>query len=225
VAGLPQHLSKGPVGREPLAREVVEDHQRRRIMLAACPVFATHGYRATTIDQIVAAAQIGVGSFYGLFEGKQECFLSLYDLIVAEAREQLAKTAVQDAPWAETVGEVLRKLLLMVAAEPLRARIVFVEAQTAGPEAEERYAATMAGPVRLLRQGRALRERRAELPAGLEAATVAGVAWLIQQRLLAERAEEVPALLPELAEIVLEPYLGEGEAAGAIERLLATASA
>jgi AcrR family transcriptional regulator len=204
---------------------VVEDHQRRRIALAACPVFATHGYRATTIDQIVAAARASVGSFYGLFEGKRECFLFLYDLIVADAREQLAKEVPPDAPWAEMVGEVLRRLLLAIAAEPSRARIVFVEAQTAGPAAEERYAETMAEAARLLRRGRDLRERKAELPSGLEAATVAGVAWLIQQRLGAERAEEVPALLPEVAEIVLEPYLGEGEAAGAIERLLATASA
>ncbi|MFL5898535.1 MAG: TetR/AcrR family transcriptional regulator [Solirubrobacterales bacterium] len=193
-------------------------------MLAVCPVFATYGYRSATIEQVVAAAQIGVGSFYSLFEGKQECFLYLYDAIVADAREKLAKVISQEASWPETVGEVLRKLLLMIAAEPLRARIVFVEAQTAGPTAEERYTETMAELARLLRRGRALRKQQAELPAGLEAATVAGVAWLIQQRLVAERAEDVPALLPEVAEIVLEPYLGHGEAAGAIERLLTTAS-
>lgn len=222
---MPQHLTSGPIGQKPLPREVVEEHQRRRIALAACEVFATRGYRATTIDHIVAAAQVGVGSFYSLFEGKQECFLYLYEAIVADAREQLAKAAPQDVSWAEAVGAVLQKLLLTIAAEPLRARIVFVEAQTAGPAAEERYAETMAEPARLLRQGRTRRERGAELPAGLEAATVAGVAWLIQQRLVSERSEEVPALLPEVAEIVLEPYLGEGEAAGAIGRLLATASA
>jgi len=218
-------LTKGPVGREPLAREVVEDHQRRRIAVAACPVFSKHGYRATTIDDVVEVAQVGVGSFYSLFEGKQECFLFLYETIVAETREELARAVPRDASWVEAVGEVLRKLLLTIAAEPQRARIVFVEAQTAGPEVEERYAETMAEPARLLRQGRASRERSAELPAGLEPATVAGIAWLIQQRLVAEQSDDVPALLPEVAAIVLEPYLGESAAAQAIERLLATASA
>jgi AcrR family transcriptional regulator len=225
VAGLPQHLTKGSIGREPLSREVIEDHQRRRIALAACPVFGRLGYRVTTIDDVVDAAEVGVGSFYSLFGGKQGCFLFLYDMLVAEARENLMRTVPQDASWAETVGEVLRRLLQMVAAEPQHARIVFVEAQTAGQAAEERYAETIADAARLLRRGRDLRKRRADLPSGLEAATVAGVAWLIQQRLVAERAEDVPALLPEVAEIVLEPYLGEGETAGAIERLLATASA
>jgi AcrR family transcriptional regulator len=225
MAGLPQHLTKGPVGREPLSREVVEDHQRRRIALAACPAFASRGYRATTIDDVVAAAHVGVGSFYSLFEGKQECFLFLYETIVAEAREELVRAVPQDASWVEAVGEVLRRLLQTIAAEPQRARVVFVEAQTAGPAAEEGYAETMAEPARLLRNGRALRKRQAELPAGLESATVAGISWVVQQRLLADRPEDVPALLPEVAAIVLEPYLGEGAAADAIERLLATVSA
>lgn len=203
---------------------MVEDHQRRRIALAAYPVFAERGYRGTTIDDIVAVARVSVGSFYSLFEGKEGCFLFLYDTVVLEAREQLREAIPPDAPWPEAAGTVLQGLLKIAAAEPLRARIVLVEAPTAGAAAEERYAETMAELAGSLRGGRELREQGADLPIGLESATVAGIAWLLHQRLVASQLEEIPALLPEMAELVFEPYLGPGETKASIERLLSTAT-
>jgi len=225
MAGLPEHLAKGPVGREPLSREVIEGHQRERIAGAAVDVFAKRGYRATTIDHIVAAAQVGVGSFYSLFEGKEECFLYIYGTMVSEVRERLAAAIPDGADWVDAVGAVLCELLDTVTSDPFGARIVFVEAQTAGAAAEARYAETMSEPVRLLRGGRALRQRGEELPAGLESATVAGIAWLIHQRLVAGRPQEIPALLPEVAEIVFEPYLGRAETELVMARLLPAATA
>jgi AcrR family transcriptional regulator len=225
MAGLPDYLAKGPVGREPLAREVVEEHQRRRIAEAAVAVFAEHGYRAATIDHLVAAAQIGVGSFYSLFEGKQECFLFVYGLIVEEAREHLAEAVPEGAGWAERASAGLRELLESIAAEPWRARIVFVEAHTAGPAAEARYAETMAELAGFLRGGRALRAGEPELPAGLESATVAGLAWLLQQRLLGAASEDVASLLPGAAQIVFEPYLGAEESAALVVGLVPAAAA
>lgn len=224
VAGLPQHLARGPIGQEAISREVVEEHQRHRIALAACPVFAERGYRAATIDDVVAAARVSVGSFYGLFDGKEGCFLFVYDTVVAEARERLTKAIPDDAPWPEAAGSALRELLQMVAAEPLSARIVLVEAPTAGAAAEQRYAETMAELAGVLRGGRDLREQGASLPAGLESATVAGISWLLHQRLVAGQLDEIPTLLPEVAELVFEPYLGFGETRVSIERLLSTSA-
>ncbi|HET9677224.1 MAG TPA: TetR/AcrR family transcriptional regulator [Solirubrobacterales bacterium] len=224
MAGLPQHLARGPIGQEAIPREVVEEHQRRRIALAACPVFAERGYRAATIDDIVAAARISVGSFYGLFDGKEGCFLVVYDMVVGEARERLAKAVPGDAPWPEAAGNALRELLRIVTEEPLRARIVLVEAPTAGAAAEQRYAETMAELAGALRGGRDLRAQGADLPVGLESATVAGIAWLLHQRLVAGQLEEIPALLAEVAELVFEPYLGPRETEVSIEQLLSAAT-
>ncbi len=53
---LPPHLSGQPVGADSLPREVLAEHQRQRILDAAIEVFATRGYRRTTIDHLVASA-------------------------------------------------------------------------------------------------------------------------------------------------------------------------
>ena len=53
---------------------------------------------------------------------------------------------------------------------------------------------------------------------------MAGIAWLLHQRLVADQLKEIPALLHEMAELVFEPYLGSDETRASIERLLSTAT-
>lgn len=213
MAPLPEHLQPMPVGRHPLSREVMAAHQRGRVLDAATEVFAKRGYQGTTVDHIVAAAQIGVGSFYALFEGKEDCFLQAYDRIVAEARERIAAAIPPEAPWPEQLCAALRTLLEAIAAEPLRARVALVEIQTAGPSGLARYEATLDGVAAQLRRGRAFSSAPDALPGTLETATIGGLTWLLQQRAAKGEAGAVQVLLSELLTIALEPYLGEDETA------------
>ena len=206
MVSLPDHLMPAPVGKERLSREVVEAHQRDRVLAAAVAVFAGRGYQSTTVDHLVEAAQIGVGSFYSLFDGKEDCFLRLYDRIVAEARERIA-AAGPDVPWADRVRAGLRELLLMVAAEPDRARIVLIEANTAGAAGARRYAATVAELTAVIREGRPAEGRGEEVPPpSFEDAAVAGLAWVLHQRLAAGEPVVVAELLPEMEGLVIAPY-------------------
>lgn len=52
--------------------------------------------------------------------------------------------------------------------------------------------------------------------------TVSGVAWLLHRYLSLDEASTVPDLFEDLAELILEPYLGEEEARKATSRLLPT---
>lgn len=209
MASLPEHLMPMPAGRHPLPREVMEAHQRDRVLDAATEVFAKRGYQATTIDHIVAAAKIGVGSFYSLFDGKQDCFLQAYDRIVAAAWDRIEAALPAARPWSEQAAAALRGLLESIAADPHGARVAIVEVQTAGSAALTRYQETLARIARLLRKGRAVSPVAGELPATLENATVAGVTWLLHQRIVVGEVEGIESLLPELLEIVVEPYLGD----------------
>ncbi len=216
VASLPDHLLPAAVGMERLSKEVLEEHQRERVLSAAASVFSERGYHPTTVDDLVAAASIGVGSFYALFSGKEDCFLRLYDGIAADAERRIAAAAPGPAPWAERVCAGLREILALASEEPGRARIVLVEAQTAGPAAEARYAATVERAAALLRQGRSLAGAGEPLPDTFEDATVAGVAWLLQSRLADGGGIDVAELLPELAGIAVEPQAGAAASAAAL---------
>jgi AcrR family transcriptional regulator len=210
VASLPDHLLPGAVGKKPVSRDVLEQHQRRRVLTAATGVFARRGYRSTTVDQIVSAARIGVGSFYAQFEGKEDCFLCLYDLIVAEAEEAVGVAATGEGRWEDRVVEVLRALLKLAAAEPDRARVAIVEAPTAGPAAQARYAKTVARLAAGLREGRSGDAPGEGPPAGFEHAAVGGLAWTLHQRLAVGEPLVVAELLPEMADFVVAPYAGTG---------------
>jgi AcrR family transcriptional regulator len=212
---LPEYLSKAPIGREQLSREELTERQRDRVLDAASGVFAKRGYQATTLEHIVTAAGIGVGGFYALFTGKEECFLAVYDRILAAARARIAEAVVGAEGWGQEAFLGLRELLLIFAEEPLEARIVLIEVQSAGPAATARYNAVIDEVAEWLRQGREHYPEAAGLPPTFEQATVAGFAFFLQQRLLSSEPQEAAALFADSTQLILELVTGSDE----LERL------
>jgi len=204
-----------------LPRAVIAQHQRRRLLTAAAEVFADRGYTATTVEDLVAAAEIGVGSFYSLCSGKEECLLALYDEAIEQARQVIeeALSAAGETAWAEQVCIGLREILGLVAERPLDARIAIVEIQTAGADAFQRYGETLDAVAIFLALGREVAGAAKPLPQSLEQTTVSGVAWLLHRYLSLDKAQSAPDLFEDLAALILEPYLGEDEARRAIARL------
>ncbi len=202
------------IGRDPFPREVVAEHQRERVVNAAIEVFAKRGYRNATVGNLVSGARVGVNSFYALFKGKEDCFLGVYDQIVAESRERMAAAATE-AEWARRIIAVLRTVLELIEEKPLAARIALVEVHTAGPTARAHHERDLDEVAALLRSGREQSPVPDELPATLEYATIGGLAWLLQQRIANGEAADISKLLPEVLEIVVEPYLGAAATAEA----------
>jgi len=50
------------------------ERRRSRIAEAALGLFATQGYTATSVDEIVARAKVSKSAFYEFFESKEDCF-------------------------------------------------------------------------------------------------------------------------------------------------------
>lgn len=224
MAQLPDHLGPAPVGRQRLSREALSAHQRERILGPATAVFAKRGYQETTIDNIVAAAKASVGSFYQLFEGKEDCFLAVYERIVASAGERIATAVTGEDGWAAQAAVGLRELLALFVSEPLSARIVLIELQTAGPAASARYNRLIDAATAWLRGGRRHYPGAADLPPSFEQAAVAGLAFFLQQRLLASEPQSVEALFDDSAQMILEPIIGAAEFAR-LRREIVTAPA
>jgi AcrR family transcriptional regulator len=208
MASLPEHLMPEPVGRDRLPREVRSAHQRDRVLAGAVEVFAKRGYPGTTVDHIVSAARIGVGSFYALFDGKEDCFVAAYERIADECRERIAAGQAREAAWAERIAVGLRTLLALIEEQPFAARVALVEVQAAGAAALSRHERNLDEIAAFLRRGREHSPIADELPQTLEVATVGGLTWLLQQRIAAGDPADAGELFPEVLEIVTEPYLG-----------------
>jgi AcrR family transcriptional regulator len=214
VRALPGKQNRQPPGREPVTRDAAAADQRRRILAATAELIARQGYQETTMEEIVRRAKVGYATFYKHFPDREAAFLALLD-----AATERTVARVEDAykreegPWPDRLGAALGALFEDVAAHPDAARCVLVEAVAAGAEAAARHEAALKRLAPLLRGGRELNPRQAQLPESLEETLCGGVAWVLGQRLMAGEAGKLRGLLPETLEFLLRPYVGEEEAA------------
>lgn len=214
---LSQRLASKPSPRrgEDEGGGAVRPPQRERILDAVEQLVAERGLAGSSIEAIAKAAGVSSVTFYEFFEGKEECFVAAFERAVEEAAVELAQAAEGDPAaggftWSEQVATGLRALIRLVAERPERARLVLVEAQTGGPELSRRFDAALDRVAAKLREGRALPTAPADLPATHEEATAGALAWLLRERLEAGGGEGLEALYPEMIDIALAPYLGDG---------------
>lgn len=100
-----------PPGRHGLSREFVAENQRQRLLNGVVEAVAEHGYNATTIARIVAAAGISRRTFYEHFEGKEDCFAAAYEMIERHVLDEMLS-----APGAGEAAARYREAMQLVAA-------------------------------------------------------------------------------------------------------------
>lgn len=213
VRALPGKASRQPPGSEPVSRDEAPADQRRRILEATAELVAEQGFQAATIEAIVRRARVGYATFYKSFDDKEAAFLALLDEAVGVLTARVKEAYEREREWPDQVAAGLGALFETIAAFPAVARACLVEASTAGPDAVSRQEAAMKQFAPLLRPGRELNPRRNQLPDTLEDTLMGGVMWVVNQRLVAGKADQLKALLPETVEFVLRPYVGEEKAA------------
>src|SRR5260221_585815 len=195
-----------PRGRHALAPEEVLRDQRERLLAAVPAVVAEHGYEAMSVADIVKAAAVSRNAFYKNFSDKQECFAMAHDAGHERLFEVLAQPCDAEATIEERVEDSLTAGLGALASEPDVARLLFVEAPSAGEEIALRYHQWLqryATPLRLA----APHPPPHSIPAPeVEGVIVGGIASRIASEVLNRRAKEVRDLTAPLVEYVLAFY-------------------
>lgn len=214
VTDYPPELSRLPPGRHGLPREFVVHNQRERLIAGLAEAVAENGYSATTIAHITRHAAVSRRTFYEHFSSKDECFVAAYDTVMAELSERIETAFAEASEWPLAVRSALEAMLDFLASEPNLARLSMVESLVAGPVVVERYDAVIRDLVPYLKAGRegASEEVLANLSPTTEEALVGGIVSLISRRIIAGQAAELEALLPDLVEFALTPYIGSDEA-------------
>jgi AcrR family transcriptional regulator len=195
-----------PRGRHALAPEDVVKDQRERLIAAVPGVVATHGYEAMSVADIVKAAAVSRNAFYKNFSDKQDCFATAHDA----GHERLFGTLSQPCQTGGEVGErvelSLAAALDTLASEPDVARLLFVEAPSAGEEIALRYH-------EWLRQyGTLLRAAAPDIPPGsspaedVQQVIVGGIASRIASEVLQGRGAALRDLTSPFADYVLAFY-------------------
>ncbi|WP_067428747.1 TetR/AcrR family transcriptional regulator [Nocardioides jensenii] len=107
-------------------RQQYSSSTKRALVEAASELFTEHGYAATSLDSIVAAAQVTKGALYHHYSGKQAVFEAVFERIETEAAASIAKAVkgVKD-PWRKASAGL--RAFLDVVQDPTYRRVVIQE--------------------------------------------------------------------------------------------------
>jgi AcrR family transcriptional regulator len=89
-------------------------------------LFTEHGYSATSLDAIVAAADVTKGALYHHFSGKQALFEAVFESVETEAARDIhAALSDEGDPWEKALAGL--RAFLEVVQQPAYRRIVIQE--------------------------------------------------------------------------------------------------
>lgn len=201
--------------REGQRPEVVEA-QRARLLEATAEVVAENGLRGASKSQIAECAGVSRTTLAEQFASLDDCLLALLDMVLERAAAQIVKAFERESSWSDGVLAALEGLLVLLDREPLRARVCLLESMTLPPAALQ-VRALAVGEIARLVDGRVRDELSIERqpPVTMSEATIGAVLGLLRRRVLSGVAPPFLALLGELAETVVAPYLGPSAAARA----------
>jgi len=202
-----------PGGHHGLSREQILESQRERLLAAIAQEVAERGYRAVTITEVVKRASVSTRDFYEHFEGKEACFLAAFEAVRDHLEDVLVAAVAAELDWPHQVVAVLRAALEFFASEPDLARLCLVEPVSATPAIAIRFREEVLGCVPALARGRDEMKDGDSLPPSTEDSLLGGAISLATRSILAGETEQLSALLPNLVEFTLGPYLGAERAA------------
>ncbi len=89
-------------------------------------LFTEYGYSATSLDAIVAGAEVTKGALYHHFSGKQALFEAVFERVEAAAAQAVADAVEgHDDPWEKALAGL--RAFLAVVQQPTYRRIVILE--------------------------------------------------------------------------------------------------
>ena len=209
-----------PPGRPRVSREEVAENHRLRILYAAARLAEDNGYTATTVAEITRLASVDGRVFYRHFADKQEAFTALHELGFQQVMDVTAKAFFAAEGWPRRSWEAGHALTQLLQANPLVARIGFVEAYAVGPGAVQRIEDSHAAFMFFLQEGLVHRPAESVPTRVAMEAIVASVFEIIYLRIRAGEESRIGAALPDVEHMWLTPFLGALAADEFIERQL-----
>jgi AcrR family transcriptional regulator len=209
----PEPGSPLPRGRHDLAPEVVERHQRDRIVAAVAQVMAERGYSGLTVARIIEYARLSRTTFYEHFADKREAAIGAHEQIFKRFLTSVEEACRPEAEWTAKVRAAIGAILEFATAEPAPAQLLAAGFLAADEALARRARVSYDQLAALLGTGREVYPQAALLPAVTEQALVGAIATTLVRRLTGTELEPLAGLHSQLTELTLIPFLGTEEAA------------
>ncbi|WP_278315042.1 TetR/AcrR family transcriptional regulator [Lolliginicoccus levis] len=198
-----------PRHRHNLTREQVKQSQSARIINAAIELFASRGYAATTVLDIVKRAGVSRKTFYELFDTKEAVIVAAYsafDTFLRDAGMTASNNALSSP---QELRELVRALLTLLGAYPAGARMFFLEVLGAGDDVRRRRAAAITQFTAMLDQPlQHLRGRLAPALPRLDLIVVRGIVGGVMEMIVDHLVHHEPGTIADLTDDVTHLILG-----------------
>ncbi|MGJ8669955.1 MAG: TetR/AcrR family transcriptional regulator [Oceanococcus sp.] len=144
--------SQRPSGQYAGKAAVTRQRERKaKLMAAGIELIGTEGFSATSINAVCAHAGLTKRYFYEAFSSSEEMLIQAYRTVAADMLKSISsQTAPHLNDSRKLVRVGIRATFDYVAAEPIKARLMFVEAQSVRGQLGKVYVESMNGFVALL---------------------------------------------------------------------------
>jgi AcrR family transcriptional regulator len=166
-------------------------------------IVGEEGYDAVTVRRLAKLAGVSTRTFYEHFEGKEECFLRTYELVVQRTAARVVSAQAGEPDWRERLELALEAFAGEIANRPRAARLALFEVFAAGPaalDAMERTKGLFGG---MIGDSFARAPSAVEVPPPLIRAIVAGANFVARERMTSASQSQVPEIARELIEWML----------------------
>jgi len=174
-----------------MKKEISKENTRMGIIDAATRLFAEQGYQQTTISEIAKLVGLAEGSIYDHFRGKEDLLLTIPDVWVTTAIDELEVQLL----GIEGAFNKLRKFLWWyihyIQSEPMTAKVVFLFLKTNPNFMESKVYPNVrtfyAGLIRIFEEGIELGEMAEDLDPFVARSIVLGtiehmvIRWLLKE--------------------------------------------
>ncbi len=215
-----QPSSQGlPHGRHGLPAAFVQRHQRERILEAVLALSAEQGFEVTSARELATRAGLSRQSFYQHYATKEDAWSAAFDQAFLELFATAWHAGAAQRTAEGKVTAAVTACLEQLIAEPAWARLLLVDAASAGAAGSAAIDRAMVAFARLIAGAAGKRE----LPAIVPLAMVGGIVNLVGGWIVEDRTAELTDLTPALVEVLFVPLFGASAARSAVRRLAAAA--
>jgi AcrR family transcriptional regulator len=197
-------------------RRTAED-ERERIVEALIETAAERGYAETKVETIIERARVDRSAFDRHFRGKYDCFLSTWQELNETCMREMVEAYNSEEDWPDRLRAVACEIVEGLRHDPRRAHFA-VEVLAAGDAARARRDMTMRVIASLIDAGRNEMDDPDSVPHTTAEALAGSAYGQIYARVVRGRADELPALVPQLMSAAVMPYLGMDAALAELTR-------
>jgi AcrR family transcriptional regulator len=195
----PAHVPPTP------AAFLARDDRRAKLLGSVVHLTLDAGYVNLTDPQIAQFAGMSTEAFHKQFASKEDCFLAVLDEFVKEALDTVRPQMETGETWAEAVYRGVAAFVEYLVAHQALLRIAFIDLFEVGPGMIGRLTRSVEDVTKLLTEQGPAPQRG---PAVAQEA-ITGALWgIICTYVTNNRLARLPALVDQLAFIVLAPYVG-----------------